>query len=189
MTAEVFIPLEVLHINDIIIHPPTSAYPVRIPTAMISYANDLYSLPKLSIFTPFFTVHSWNSSKGRLELDGSFSKLNELFEKILITLVNNPSWSSHAKTTYEEVKSKLQPFIINKRFVVYINTQKNEETVIYTKDKSGIHRKYNVTDDILETGQQIRIGIRFQGIVFLKNTTGILNYRIQHHVVNVFVKS
>jgi len=188
MAAEVFIPLEGLNVDNIIIHSPTSAYPVRIPTALISYTNQLYSLPKLSIFTPFLTIHSWDSTKGRLELDGTFTKFNDFFEMILKTLVKNPEWSSQTKNTNEDIKSKLQPFIINKRLVLYINSQRNEETVIYMKENDTIQRTYDVTNETFHSGQQVRIALRFQGIVFLKNTTGNLNYRIQHQVASVYVK-
>ena len=186
MTAEVFIPLEGLNIDDIIIHPPTSAYPIRIPTALISYKNSLYELPKLSIFTPLMTIHSWDSIKGRLEMDGVFSKFNELYEMILKTLVKNPKWSSSVKTSYDEIKSKLQSFIINKRLVLYINTQKNDETILYTKKENILQRTYDITNDSFHSGQQVRIALRFQGIVFLKNSSANINYRIQHQVASVY---
>ena len=188
MVAEVFIPLEELNINDITIHPPTSAYPIRIPTALISYTNTIYSLPKLSVFTPFFTIYSWNHLKGRLELEGCLSKFNDFFDYIVKTLIKNPEWCSQPKITYDDIKNKLQPFIINKRLVLYINTQKTEETVIYVKEKNIIQRKTDVSNDLFHPGQQVRIALRFQGIVFLKNSNGNLNFRIQHQVASVYIK-
>jgi hypothetical protein len=182
--AEVFIPLENLQLENIRIHPPTSPYPIRIPTSILSYTTT-FTMPKLSVLTPFLKVHSWDFSKGRLELvvgDMSHIVLN-LQELLIQKIVKNPAWSSLASHSYDEVKGRFQPIVTNGIIPLYLNNQGPEGISVHTGDTV----KY-ISESALQHGQQVRVALRFQGLVFLKNTNGGLFYRLQHQVTRIYCK-
>jgi aspartate carbamoyltransferase regulatory subunit len=186
--AEVFLPLQTMNISSICLHPPVSVYPVRIPTVHISYKNSIFTLPNLAIFTPFLIVKSWDAIKGRLELcDGggdSFTKLQALHESILKILVLNPSWSSVSAISYTELKSKFQPLIANKVLRLYLTNQDLDGITVYSKDSVV----KGVSDKSFQPKQQLRIALRLQGIVLLKNSNSSLFYRLQHQVASIYTK-
>jgi len=186
--AEVFLPLQIMNISSIYLHPPVSVYPVRIPTVHISYKNSIFTVPKLAIFTPFLSVKTWDAKKGILELydscGDSFSKLQALHESILKTLVSHPSWSSVPNITYEEIKAKFQPLIVNKVLTLYLNNQDSDGITVYSKDSCT----KGMLDTSLQPKQRIRVALRFQGVVFLKNNNSSLFYRLQHQVSSIYIK-
>ena len=181
--AEVFIPLENLQLENIRIHPPTSPYPIRIPTSILSYSS-CFTMPKLSVLTPYLKIHSWDSSKGRLELiAGDMSQvLLNLQELLLQKIIKNPAWSSLMSHSYEEVKGRFQPILTNGIIPMYLNNQGPEGISLHTGDSV----KYTL--ESLQSGQQVRVALRFQGLVFLKNSNGGLFYRLQHQVTRIYCK-
>jgi hypothetical protein len=103
--VEVFLPLQKLNIDSIIVSPPTSLYPIKIPTANISYKHENFTLPKLSIFTPFLTVTSWDPVKGRLDLvdnlhTNSLEILQNLQDFVINCIIENPEWSNTLKISF-----------------------------------------------------------------------------------------
>ena len=182
--AEVFLPLEDLDVKNIVIHPPTSSYPIRIPLSIVSYTST-FTMPKLSILTPFLKVHSWDASKGRLEVVATevLPVIRSLEETILQKLVKNPNWSSLTSHTYEEVKGRFQPLIINSILRFYTNNQDSEGITVYN---NTIIEKLSETT--FHPGQYVRIALRFQGLVFLKNCNGGLFYRLQHQITRIYCK-
>jgi hypothetical protein len=182
--AEIFTPLETIEIDKIIIHPPVSSYPIRIPTSVLSYTN-IFTMPKLSVLTPFLKIHSWDNSKGRLELVVSdiSQVLLSLQEKLLQKIVRNPAWSSLTSHTYEEVRGRFQPILTNGIMPLYLNNQGPEGLTVH----NGTTVEY-ISESSLQQGQEVRVALRFQGLVFLKNSNGGLFYRLQHQVSRIYCK-
>jgi len=186
--AEVFLPLEKLEVDKITIHPPISPYPVRIPISHLSYticSQGFATMPKLSILTPFLKIHSWDPLKGRLELiaDDVSLILQSLQEALIQKIIKNPAWSSLTNHTYAEVKGRLQPIILNNILPLYLNNQGPEGITINNENTIN----YNL-NNCLQQGQQIRVALKFQGLIFLKNSNGGLFYRLQHQVTRIYCK-
>ena len=182
--AELFIPLENLDIDNMTIHPPTSIYPIRIPVSILSYTTT-FIMPKLCILTPFLKIHSWDATNGRLELVAGemTSIINSLQETLIQKLVKNPNWSSLTSHTYEDVKGRFQPLVINNNIVLYTTIQCPDTIIIY--NDTGIH---HISENSFQKGQYARVALRFQGLVFLKNMNGGLFYRLQHQISRIYCK-
>ena len=186
-SAEVFLPLQTMNIKNIVVNPPISGYQNRIPISIITYKNPMFTLPKVSILTQLLTIHSWDPKKGRLELIDSpeglaLLKLQALYEHILKTLCINPEWSNLNKINPEEIKSYFQPIVSNKIITFYINDQQEKIYSYSNKWTKG------VTDKLLQPGQQVRIAIRFQGLMYLRNNSPITFYRLQHQIAKIYFR-
>jgi len=182
--TEAFIPLDRLNVKYIHIDPPLSIYPIRVPVSNISYKHELFTIPKLSIFTKIVNVVSWDPEKYRLELSSSddFSKLQDLQEVIIKNISEHPEWSSCGKLTIDEVRGRFQPIIFKNMLSLYINSNNSDKINIYSVNSS----KKGVTDNLFYQGQQLRVALRFQGIFFLKNSQGKLFYRVQHQIISIY---
>jgi hypothetical protein len=192
MSAEIFIPLQNLVMDNVIVHPPTSTYPLRIPTSILSYSNSICTIPRFAVLTESFIVHNWDPVKGKLELAEprqvpSFKKLVGLQELLIQKLVENPSWSSLQKTTYEDIQSRFQHPIFNSIFTLFLNNKGPEGIFIHSVE--GL-KKLTLTsvlpEKLFHQGQRLRIALRFQGLVFLKNTNSKLFYRLQHQIAHIY---
>jgi hypothetical protein len=185
--AEVFLPLQTMNIKNIVVNPPISVYPIRTPIATILYKDPMFTLQKISILTPFLTIHSWDPKKGRLELSDSSEglsllKLQAFYECLLKSLIAHPEWSGVPKITVDELKMRFQPIVANKLITLYINDQHDG---LYSYSKKWVK---GVTDDLLQPGQQVRIALRFQGLMFLKNDSPVTFYRLQHQITKLYFR-
>jgi hypothetical protein len=192
MSLEIFIPLQNLDINNVHIHPPTSTYPLRIPTSLLSYSNSLCTIPKISVLTDSFFVHNWDPIKGKLELVEpkqvhSFKNIIALQELVIQKLIENPSWSSFTKYNNEDIQARFQYPIYNNIFTLFLNNKGPEGIFIHSADGSKkLTLTSTVPEKLFHQGQRLRIALRFQGLVFLKNTNSKLFYRLQHQIAHIY---
>ena len=181
---EVYIPIQNVDTTAIVVTSPVSIYPMKLPIALISYKTPIYTIPRLSIFTKKISVHSWDPIKFRLELTDNedFTILNELQEILIHKIVQYPEWSGSNKLTVDEVRSKFQPNILKNLLILYLHSNPVDKIILHsTKSKKP------VTHDSFYQGQLLRVAIRFQGLLFLKNAQGNLFYRLQHQVSAIYV--
>lgn len=181
---EVYIPIKNFNPNTVIISPPLSIYPMKLPVSNLSYSSPVYNIPKLSIFTNILKVHSWDPVKLRLELisDDNFRRINELQEIIINTIVQHPEWSGSDSLTYDDVCSKFQPTICNNLLILYLHSKSADKPII-----NSISSIKSVSSDSFHEGQLLRAAIVFKGLLFLKNTQGKLFYRLQHQVASIYL--
>ena len=181
---EVYIPIQNLDTTSIVVVPPVSIYPMKLPVALISYKTPIYTIPRLSIFTKIVSVHSWDPNKFRLELTDNegFTILNELQEILIHKIVEHPEWSGSNKLTVEEIRTKFQPTILKNLLILYLHSNSVNKIILHSSDS-----KKPVTHDSFHQGQLLRVAIRFQGLLFLKNAQGNLFYRLQHQVSAIYI--
>ena len=181
---EVYIPIKLLDTNALVVSSPVSIYPMKLPIAILSYKTPIYTMPKLSIFTDTLTVHSWDPVKFRLELtnDDSLKIMTELQETLIMIISQHPEWSGVNKISLEEVRGRFQPLISKNIMTLYLHSNTAEKVNIYS-----LNSKKPVTHDSFHQGQKVRVAIRFQGLIFLKNAQGNLFYRLQHQVSSVYL--
>jgi len=181
---EVYIPIKTLDIKGLVVSSPVSIYPMKLPIAILSYKTPIYTIPKLSIFTDILTVHSWDPVKFRLELtiEEGFKTMTELQETLITTISQHPEWSGANKISLEEVRGRFQPLISKNILTLYLHSNTAEKVIIQSSNS-----KKSVTHDSFHQGQKVRVAIRFQGLIFLKNAQGNLFYRLQHQVSSVYL--
>jgi hypothetical protein len=181
---DVYIPIQTLNLKQIEVHTPLSIYPMKLPVAVLSYKTPIYNMPKLSIFTTILTIQAWDHVKFRLELsdEGCFLPLLDLQDTLIQTIMKHPEWSGTNKLTLEEVRSRFQPIISKNLLTHYLHSNTSNKLLIYSAGS-----KKPVAHDSFHVGQKIRVAIRFQGLLFLKNTQGNLFYRLQHQVSAVYL--
>jgi len=182
---EVYIPIQTLDPKAVVISSPVSIYPMKLPVASLSYKTPIYTIPRLNIFTKGLTVHSWDPAKFRLELtdNDGFAALIELQETLIAFIAQHPEWSGCNKLSVEEVRIKFQPIISKNLLTLYINLNSSDKITIHSKDSS----KKGVSHESFHQGQQIRVALNFQGLLFLKNSQGSLFYRLQHQIMAMYV--
>jgi hypothetical protein len=182
---DVYIPIQNLESSAIVISAPVSIYPMKLPVAILSYKTPIYTIPRLKIFTKNLVVQTWDPIKFRLELadNDNFKELIDLQETIISSIHQHPEWSGCNNINIEEVRTKFQPIICKNLLTLYINLNSLDKILIYSTNDI----KKGVSHDSFQQGQQIRVALNFQGLLFLKNSHGNLFYRLQHQISTIYI--
>lgn len=197
---EFFIPLETIHMDAIQIIKP--AKPPLYDKAhdmiyTLSYATDAFSLPYISILTPFMKVHSWDSNTGRLELEAEpdsvayakFTKIQELFFGHLSA--NLEDFRKYGIFTKSDLYATFQQIVYKNLFVVYLHglnsQQRRHMGRVWVLGSGGWEK--GVSSDTFKKGQQLRVAFRFQGISYSPTGgAGKIKCRLQHQTVAIIPK-
>jgi hypothetical protein len=200
--AEMFLPIQTLEMGNIQIDEPKiptgpgiPSYAADRPISSLSYQTSTYSLPCLNIITPFLRVHSWDSSTGRLELEADYEsitylKFGALQEVILSLLAENPFWLiQYGIKTIAELRANFQHILTNNILTIYLHGQNPEKKPMGRVWiwREGVWQK-GATVGTFRKGQEIRVGMRLQGVCFLPTQTGKMRCRLQHQTVTIFHK-
>lgn len=202
--AEMMLPVQLLNLEKIKIERPQQVqgfvptqYGVERPLSRLSYDNGIFNMPTLSIFTTFLKVHDWDSSSGRLELElqeknPTHLRLINLQNHILgLLLRNQSSWLGTTHHTRETILSQFQPLISKNILTVYLhgpNPEKRQcgrvwiwNNFVWTK---------GAAQHTFKKGDELRVGLRLQGLFFLGNPFGNANcrFRLQHQTVVIYQK-
>jgi len=200
--AEIFLPIQAFDISNIQTQEPKKHSGIGVPAyvanrhlAQMSYHTSLLHLPCVSVFTPFCKVAAWDSTTGRLDLDIEdqpmmITKLNALQETIIQTLLKQSKWLPSHQRSRHVIEQTFHKLLRGTTFTVYVHGPNPEgcQTGRVWMWKTGSWQK-GVTQASFRKGQQIRLGIRFQGICFLPSSNGGEVYtRLQHQVISVIHK-
>lgn len=195
--AEIFYPLQALHIANVHIHPPaqntstfTPQYSTRLPILPISYTDSLLSLPKLGIFTTFLRVIGWDGTTGRLDLEFDSetllgAKFQELQSLCIQYLEQHPE-ISHVK---DDVSVRFQNFIHSNILTVFLSC--SDTSTLKTNLYSPITKEWKQisSNHTFKKGQEVRIALRCQGLLCIPIQGGGVRFRLQHTVPAVYLRA
>ena len=201
--AEVFIPLQTIEIKDIHMNEPKKLsgpgippYAIDRPIATLSYSNSNYTIPTLSIFTPFLKVHSWDSTTGRLELEidthsSVAMKYSSIQEHIISLLAENPQWIYSYTKKKEDFLANFQHMIHDNVLTIYLhgpNPEKKQTGRVWIWNQTTWQKGASIHS--FKKGQLIRVALRLQGVCFLQSSSSKdMRYRIQHQTVVILHKA
>ncbi len=202
--AEMMLPIQHLQYEKIKIENPQTVqgfgatqYGVERPLSRLSYDTGQFKMPTLDIFTPFLTVSQWDSSSGRLDLE--LNLLNPLHQRIVnlqnhilgLLLRNQQLWMGTTHHTRETILALFQPLITKNILTIYLHGPNPEQRQC---GRVWIWNNFvwnkGASQHTFKKGEQIRVGLRLQGLFFLGNPYGNVNcrFRLQHQTVVVFQK-
>jgi hypothetical protein len=194
--AEMFLPLQALEVRSIHITEPKmvkNTYSAERPVSNLSYKTSTFSLPFLSVLTPFVKVYSWDSTTGRLDLEVeqtsvTESKLFALQDTIIDLLAENIGWFPCFKTK-EDIKMNFQYILFGSIFTIYLhgpNPEKKQTGRVWIwKDNAW---QKGASSVIFKKGQQLRVALRFQGVSLIKTANGKNRFRLQHQTISIFMR-
>jgi len=201
--TEIFIPLQTIEIKDIHMNEPKKIsgpgippYAIDRPIATLSYINSNYTIPTLSIFTPFLKIHSWDSTSGRLELEidihsSTAMKYSNIQEHIITLLSEKPQWFYPYTKKKEEFLTNFQRMIHGNLLTIYLhgpNPEKKQTGRVWIWNQTSWQKGASVNS--FKKGQLIRVALRLQGVCFLQSSSSKdIRYRIQHQIVTIIHKS
>ena len=164
--------------------------------APLSYTDEFFSLPALSILLPFLPIKSYDTETGKLALSLSghpsiLAKLQAFQVKMLQAIYSNYStwFPGERARTIDETNTSFQPLILNGCIHLYCpltTVGSFNEISLYS---GGSWSKGTIPLETFTLGKQIRIAIRLQGISFhqhpvSRNLTG--RSRVQHRILAIY---
>lgn len=195
--AEVFYPLQALHLGNVHIHPPaqntstfTPQYSTRLPILPISYTDSLLTLPKLGILTPFLQVVSWDGTTGRLDLEFDTDYLHcTKFHEFQLLCIQYLEQHPEYYQGKEDHTIRFQNFIQTNILTVFLSCSDTStlKTNLYspsTKEWKQISSEY-----VFTKGQKVRIALRCQGLLCIPIQGGGMRFRLQHTVPAVYLRA
>jgi hypothetical protein len=193
--AEVFYPLQALHLGNVHIHPPaqntstfTPQYSTRLPILPISYTDSLLTLPKLGILTPFLRVVGWDGTTGRLDLEFDTESLHSTkFQELQALCIQYLEQHPEISQVREEGQIRFQNFIHNTILTVFLSCSDTSTLKTNLYSPATKEWKQISSNQSFSKGQEVRIALRCQGLLCIPIQGGGVRFRLQHTVPAIYL--
>lgn len=160
---------------------------------LLSYSNYIFSMPNISIITPFMKIHSWDSSTGRLEFEieqdspeyTKFCKIQDIIFEYLIQNIHD--LKKYGISTKTELVNTFKQIIYKNIFSVYVhgpNPQQKKAGRVWILNSKGWEK--GVENETFKKGNSARVAFRYQGISHSESPIGItkkLKCRLRYQTV------